>query len=621
MTQDFNNEKDTIVNDRIEAPRQCAKKESNNRKFMRVVLGSMTGFILASMVLSVLSVLFMIGIISVAASFNKETIDNNSILELKFNSPIEERATENPFADLDLGSYGTNTIGLDDIIYAIKNAANDEKIKGISLNVTNLQASPASISEIRDALLQFKKSGKFIYAYNNIYSQNGYYLASVADSVLLNPKGEVDIHGLAFQLMFYKGLIDKLDIDVQVVKCGKFKSAVEPFLLNKMSEANRQQMSVLGNSIWGKMVNDIAISRHITAEDINCIADKLLLNNANDAKKYGLIDILLYPSEYTQFLKNKIGINKNDNLHLVSLSTYRKSFDLPKGKGSDKIAIIYAIGEIIDGKGNASTIGDATLCKEIRRAYKDDHVKAIVLRVNSPGGSALASETIWNEIENAKNAGKIVVTSMGDYAASGGYYISCNSNAIVAQPNTLTGSIGVFGMIPSFQRCLENKLGISIDVVKTNEHADAMTGFGRTMTTEEYLHMQASVDEIYDTFLTRVSTGRNLPKALVDSIGQGRVWTGTDAINIGLIDKLGTIEDAITLAAEMASLTEYKIVYYPQKDEWFTKFFNQDKDNDQISVTALKNELGEFYPTYMALKNISQMRGIQARIPIEISIK
>lgn len=596
------------------------KGESKSRKFFRVVFGSALGFILASMVISFLSILMMIGMVAALGSSDTEKIENNSILELTFNAPIEERVVDNPFSDMDMSFYNTNSIGLDDLIASIENAATDDKIKGISLNMKSLAASPATLSAVRDALCKFKESGKFVYAYSNNYSQGSYYLASAANKVFINPKGGLDFRGLAFQVSFYKGLIDKLDVDVQVVKCGKFKSAVEPYLLDKMSDANREQMTVLGKSIWGKMLADIAASRNITEDMLNAVADSMLIiKDIENAIKTGMVDAFSYPTEYRNTLKAQIGLKEDDQLNLVSLNTYRKSFKKDLGKGSDKIAIIYAIGEIIDGKGNESTIGDATLCQEIRRAYKDKDVKAIVLRVNSPGGSALASEIIWNELENAKAAGKKVVTSMSDYAASGGYYISCNSDAIVAEPTTLTGSIGVFGMIPSVQRCLESKLGVTFDVVSTNAHSDAF-GIIRPMTEDEYTTIQSNVDRTYDTFLTRVSDGRGLTKAQVDSIGQGRVWSGADALQLGLVDKLGNMEDAINLAAKLAGTDSYKLVYYPVKKEWFETLFNKDKEEKEIAA-AIRHELGDLYPTYTALKQIIEAKGVQARMPMEITIE
>lgn len=595
------------------------KGESKSRKFFRVVFGSALGFVLASVIISFLSILMMVGMVAALGSSDTEKIESNSILELTLNDPIEERGIENPFAGMDIRFYNNAATGLDDILASLENAATDDKIKGVSLKLSSVAASPATLSAVRDALLKFKESGKFVYAYGNNYSQGAYYLASAADKVFINPQGTIDFRGLAFQIMFYKGLIDKLDIDVQVVKCGKFKSAVEPYLLDKMSDANREQLTVLGTSIWSKMVADMAKSRNLSIDDLNAVADSMLLiKDFENAVQLGIADDFFYPTQYRNFLKEKLGVKEDETLNLVSLDTYRKSFKQDLGKGSDKIAIIYAVGEINDGKGSETSIGDVTLCQEIRRAYKDKDVKAIVLRVNSPGGSALASEIIWNELENAKAAGKKVVTSMGDYAASGGYYISCNSDAIVAEPTTLTGSIGVFGMIPSIQRCLESKLGVTLDVVKTNAHSDFLSY--RPMTEEEYTALQCNVDKTYDTFLTRVSDGRGLSKAQVDSIGQGRVWSGSDALQLGLVDQLGNLKDAIAVAAKLSGTDKYQIVYYPVKKEWFETLFNKDKEEKEISA-AVRSELGDLYPTYNALQQIIKAKGVQARMPMEITIE
>ena len=584
-----------------------------------MVFGSALGFIIASVVISILSLFMMIGMVAAIGSSDTEKIEANSVLELTLNDPIEERGIDNPLHGMDISFYNTKSIGLDDILASLENAATDNKIKGVSLKLSSVSASPATLSAVRDALIKFKESGKFVYAYGDSYSQGAYYLASVADKVFVNPQGGLDIHGLAFQIMFYKGLIDKLDIDVQVVKCGKFKSAVEPYILNKMSDANREQLTVLSNSIWGKMAADIAKSRNLSVEMLNAVADSMLLiADIENALKLGIVDAFSYPTQYRNFLKEQLSVKEDETLNLVSLATYRKSFKQDLGKGSDKIAIIYAVGQINDGKGSNNTIGDVTLCQEIRRAYKDKDVKAIVLRVNSPGGSALASEIIWNELENAKAAGKKIVTSMGDYAASGGYYISSNSDAIVAEPTTLTGSIGVFGMIPSVQRCLESKLGVTVDVVKTNAHSDLSTL--RPLTEEEYNTIQGSVDKVYDTFLTRVSDGRGLTKAQVDSIGQGRVWSGADALQLGLVDQLGNLKDAIAVAAKLAGTDSYKLVYYPEKKEWFETLFNKDKEEKEISA-AIRSELGELYPTYNALQQIIKAKGVQARMPMEITIE
>ena len=451
--------------------------ESRARKFWRVVLGSMLGFFFSIVLVSTLYTWMLFSMISTLSSVNMESVNvkDNSILKINLTQGITERAVESPFDKFD--TYNVQ-IGLDDILASIKNAASDPKIKGIYINSSTVNASPASVKEIHDALLEFKKSGKFIYAYSDVFAQNGYYLASVADKIILNPAGSLDFKGYAMQIMFYKGLIDKLDVDVQVVRHGQFKSAVEPYVLDKMSEANREQLTLLTNTLWNVFISDISASRNIPADSLNAIADNLLCAMPKDALKLKLVDQLGYPGDIEKMLKSKLNIDEDDNLNIITIDKYKKSIQNSNKKASDKIAVVYAVGTISDGKGNNSKgIYSESFIKEFKKAYKDKDVKAIVLRINSPGGSALASENIWREIENAKKAGKVVVTSMGDYAASGGYYIACNSNYIIAQPNTLTGSIGVFGMIPSFQNTLKNKLGVTIDGVKTNNHADYGTGF------------------------------------------------------------------------------------------------------------------------------------------------
>ena len=592
-------------------------RESKSRKFWRVVLGSMLGFFFSNIIISFLCIFFMIGI--VAMSSDTPVVKERSILKLTLDKEIVERApVKTPFDDLDFNFGQEPTIGLDDIVNAIKNAATDPKIKGISLHVQQLIASPATAAEIRDALEQFKSSGKFIYAYGDYYTQGAYYLCSVADKMYLNHNGSVSLKGLSYQIMFYKGLLDKLDAEIQIVRHGQFKSAVEPFLTDKMSEANRRQMMQLTQSEWQVLADKIAASRNITVEAINNIADNLLSNLASDALALGLVDTICYAYDYEQILKQKIGIDTKETPNYISLSDYTKATKKVVLKPKGNIAVIYAVGEIIDGKGNNTIIGSETLCKEIRRATKNDEIKAIVLRVNSPGGSASASDIIWNEIEQAKKAGKIVVTSMGDYAASGGYYISCNSDVIVAQPNTLTGSIGVFGMIPNMQKLLKNKLGITIDGVTTHKHSDMMSGF-RPMNELELQQMQASIEEIYDKFIGNVAAGRKMTKAEVDSIGQGRVWSGTDALAIGLVDKLGNLDVAIALAAQKAGLANYSVVYYPKQKEWFDELFN--KDSDKEIATALKNELGELYFVYQGLNRVLNQSGVQARMPAELKLE
>lgn len=592
-----------------------AKPETRTRKFWRVVFGSMLGFFFSMILVSILYMVMLISMVAAFSSMDKDSagVKDNSILKINLTQSVTERAMDVPF---EMFNNYYSQIGLDDVLASIKNAATDPKIKGIYINSATVSASPATVKEIHDALLEFKKSGKFIYAYSDVYAQNGYYLASVADKIILNPTGSLDFKGYAMQIMFYKGLIDKLDVDVQVVRHGQFKSAVEPYILDKMSEANREQLTLLTNTLWDVFISDISASRKIPADTLNAIADNLLCALPKDALRLKLVDKIGFPSDMEKLLKDKLNVAEDKDLNFVTIEKYKKSIQNNDSKVTDKIAVVYAVGNINDGKGdNNQGIYSESFIKEFKKAYKDKDVKAIVLRINSPGGSALASENIWQEIEKAKKAGKVVVTSMGDYAASGGYYIACNSNYIIAQPNTITGSIGVFGMIPSFQNTLKNKLGVTIDGVKTNKHSDYGTGF-RPMDETELMVMQKSVEDIYSTFTKRVADGRKMTVAQVDSIGQGRVWAGADAIKIGLVDKLGSINDAIDKAAQLAKISKYAIVYYPKQKDWFTMLFSKE---DEVEA-ALRAKLGRFYFTYEGLNQLMSQEGVQARMPMEIYI-
>jgi len=466
-------------------------------------------------------------------------------------------------------------------------------------------------------LEKFKNSGKFIYAYSEYFSQRAYYVSSVADKVFVSPLGSIDLKGLSFQLMFYKGLLDKLDVDVQIVRHGTYKSAVEPFIQDKMSPANREQMTLLVDNFWSVFVENIARTRNIPAETINLFADQLLGFNPKTCEEYQLVDGILYPTEYQDILHEKLDIDKDAKMNTVTVSSYKKTAGVKEK--AENVAIVYASGSIYDGKGDDKNIYSENLCKEIRKAYQNNKVKAIVLRVNSGGGSALASEMIWKEIELAKAAGKKVVTSMGDYAASGGYYIACNSDYIVAQPNTLTGSIGVLGIIPSFQKMLKNKLGITLDVAKSNPHADYFSGVGRPLDELEMKKLTSHVEETYGIFTQRVADGRKLPVDEVYKIAEGRVWSGVEAIKIGLVDQLGTIEDAVAKAAELAELSDYGMVCYPQQKDFFTKLFSKLDDETKIEQ-ALQQQLGDLYFTYKGIKTITNVKGIQARVPFEIMI-
>ena len=605
------------MNENIQT-QQNNQQETRSRKFWRVVLGSMVGFVLANIIVGILGLLMFLGMIAsfekMGSSSTTGTIKDKSVLVLNLDSPIEERAVEMPF---DLGTYMKQNVGLDNILAAIKGAAGDSKIKGIYLKTSMVSASPASTKAIRDAVEEFKKSGKFVIAYSDVYTQNGYYVASAADKVLLNPTGDLSLKGYAFQVMFYKNLLDKLDVDVQIFRHGQFKSAVEPYFLDKMSDANREQLSTLANALWDVYLKDVSASRKISVEQINNIADSLLCSSPKAALELKLVDQLAYADEAEKLIKSKLNLGDDDDVNYVSVSQYVKTIP-EKSSNSATVAVFYAFGEISDGKGDSeSGIYSDTFIKEFRKAWKDKEVKAIVLRVNSPGGSALASENIWHEIEKAKAAGKKVVVSMGDYAASGGYYISCNADYIYAEPNTITGSIGVFGMIPSAQRFLKNKVGITLDAVETNEHS-AAGGIYTPMDELESQRLQASIEDIYSTFTKRVADGRHLTVSFVDSIGQGRVWAGSDALKLGLVDDLGNIDNAIAKAAELAQLDKYDVRTYPKQKDWFSLFFSM---KDDAVDAAVRQRMGQFYYIFDGVQQVLDQEGVQARMPMTFTIE
>ena len=606
------------MNENMQPQQQHNQPETRSRKFWRVVLGSMVGFVLASIIVGILGLLMFLGMIAslekMGTSSTTGTIKDKSVLVLNLDSPIEERAVEMPF---EFSSYMKQSVGLDNILNAIKSAAGDSKIKGIYLKTSTASASPASTKAIRDAVMEFKKSGKFVIAYSDVYTQNGYYVASAADKVLLNPTGDLSLKGYAFQVMFYKNLLDKMDVDVQIFRHGQFKSAVEPYFLDKMSDANREQLSTLANSLWDVYLKDVSSSRKISKEQLNNIADSLLCSSPKAALALKLVDKLAYADEAEKLIKSKLNLGDDDHINYVSVSQYVKTIP-EKNSNSATVAVFYAFGEISDGKGDSENgIYSETFIKEFRKAWKDKNVKAIVLRVNSPGGSALASENIWHEIENAKAAGKKVVVSMGDYAASGGYYISCNADYIYAEPNTITGSIGVFGMIPSAQRFLKNKVGITLDKVETNAHS-ASGGIYAPMDELESQRLQASIEDIYSTFTKRVADGRHLTVSFVDSIGQGRVWAGSDALKLGLVDALGNIDNAISKAAELAQLDKYDICTYPKQKDWFSLLFNM---KDDAVDAAVRQRMGQFYYMFDGVQQVLGHEGVQARMPMTFTIE
>lgn len=595
-------------------------KYSGAKLFFGAFFGSCLGILVTGVVITLIIVFSIIGSVKEAVKMGEEktfALKDNAVLKLDLNGIISDRGTRNPLGDLDLGPFmPKGNIGLNDIITNLQKAKSDPKIKGIYLEVGSPSAGFATLEEIRNALLDFKSSKKFIYTYAEGYSQKGYYVATVADKVLLNPQGGMEIKGLSTQLMFFKNMLEKLNVEVQIFRHGKFKSAIEPFMLDKMSDANRAQVEIYLGSIWNQMVKGIGEQREISADAINAMADNMSVRSPEDALSMKLVDGLEYEDEVLSGIRKKLSIKEKDKINFVSLENYLNSGN-KINTSSNRIAVIYASGEIESGDGEDNSIGSDRIAKAIREARLDDDIKAIVLRVNSPGGSALASDVIWRETVLAKKA-KPFVVSMGDVAASGGYYISCAADRIFAQPNTITGSIGVFGLIPNAQKALSEKLGITIDTVNTNKHSDVGTIL-RGVTKEEHAYIQQGVEKIYDVFITKVGEGRNMQKSDVDSIGQGRVWSGADAVKIGLVDELGGLNEAVSYAAKKAKLKDYKIKDYPKRKEPLLEMLGASQE--EMETRAIKSKLGEQYIYLQQLKHVLGSKGVQARLPYEMIIE
>jgi protease IV len=609
------------------------------KNFFGSFLGALVGVIITGILCTFIFAAVVVSGFKSAFSFSEERdahIKPNSVLIMKFTQPIRERDSHSPFAGFDFGGFDKKgTIGLDEIIKSLKRAATDSSIKGVYLDLnTEIDASAATIEEIRNALLGFRKdSKKFVYAYSEALSQKSYYLATAADKIMLHPEGDMMFKGLTAQVMYYKNALEKLNVDMQVFRHGKFKSAVEPFLLDKMSPANRLQLETLLNGIWGHMLEGISKQRGVTPGELQKIADELLISDPAEARKLKLVDELRYKDEVLEMIRQKLSLGQKEKINFVSISKYagagkKRKWDMgddeddkgeEKSGGKDKLAVIYCVGGIESGKGDEETIGSETIAKAIKDARTDSSVKAIVLRVNSPGGSALASDVIWREVVLAKKA-KPVVVSMGDVAASGGYYISCAADRIFAQPNTITGSIGVFGLMPNAQRLFTEKLGIYIDTANTARHSDMGTPY-RGVTAVEGEFIQKSVEKVYDTFTKRVAEGRGMSQADVDSIGQGRVWSGIDALRIKLVDELGGINDAIAFAAKRANLKDdkYELLSLPRQKDPLKTLLEGKKDEEETIM--LKKHLGIFYEHLKAAQAIGRMRGVQARLPFEMVIE
>ena len=578
----------------------------------------MLGAILSAFALLFIGILIIVGLVANASKDTTTNIKDQSILHLVLNNDIVERSSDNPFKNFDIMNLDQEKQpGLTEIVALIHAAATDEKIKAIYLDIDEISGGLASIEEIRNALIDFKKSKKTIYSYSEVYTQKAYYLASVADKIYLNPAGLLEFKGFSSKVMFFKGALEKLDIEPEIIRVGSFKSAVEPYMLDHMSDSSKLQTSVLLNSIYQHFLTAIAKERKINVAELNTMANELKIQSAQDALKYKMVDALKYKDEVLAILVNETKRKNIEDLSLVSIADYQKSNPIPISTETEKIAIIYAAGEIVSGDGNEDNIGSERVSAAIRKARLDDQVKAIVLRINSPGGSALASDVIWREVILAKKA-KPVIASMGDVAASGGYYIACAADQIIAQPNTITGSIGVFGVLFNAEKFFKNKLGITFDGTKTSAYAD-LGDYTRAMSPSEKNIIQRSVNQIYTDFTTKVAVGRKLPINKVLNIASGRVWSGTDAIKNGLVDSLGNLNDAIQIAAKKANLKNYRIVNLPEETNTIEKILTG--ISGKIKSEYLKSEYGSGFTYYQEFERIKSISGIQTRLPVNLNIQ
>ncbi len=587
------------------------------KDFFKFMLASMVGFFLTSIILFFLFLGLVMTVVSLTKS-DDVVVDNNSLLHLKLDYQIEDRTNTNPMDFKFNFEILKKIIGLNDIIKDIEKAKKDERIKGIYLDLMDIPSGLATITEIRNALLDFRASGKFVYTYADILTQKAYYLATASDKIYLNPEGMIDFKGYKGEVVFIKGLLDKLEINAQIIRHGKYKSAIEPLIMDKMSEANKEQTLTYVSALWNKTVDDISIARNIDKKELNDIADKLSASNSKSAAALHLIDSVLYYDEFLNLLANKLDIQKVKKENLISLNKYddAKLMNVKESRSRNKIAVIFASGDIVEGEGDDQSIGSDKIARTIRNARLDESIKAIVLRVNSPGGDGLASDIILREVVLARET-KPVVVSMGNLAASGGYYISCGANKIFANKNTITGSIGVFGVIPDFQGFFNNKLGITFDEVKTNENSDFMQ-VTKPLTQYQYTVIQNEVERFYATFVNHVSEGRNMSFAAVDSIGQGRVWAGSDALNNGLVDEIGGLEDAVKAASELAGLPDFRTVELPEQEDPIQQLINNILG--ETSILEMKKELGQNYKFYNYIKKVYKIKGIQARLPFELEI-
>lgn len=585
------------------------------KEFLRSTLATITGVLICGFIFIILGVTMLAGI--VASSESETLVMPNSVFTLELKGTVQERYQPSPVDQLFEDQI--STYGLEDILNSIQKAKENEQIKGIYLHTGALACSTASLQAIHRALADFKQSGKFLIAYADMYTQGGYYLASVADKVIVNPVGSLSWHGLASETMFLKDFLAKIGVKMQIFRVGTYKSAVEPMTNTEMSPANREQTQAFLESTWKSIVSDVAASRNISVDSLNLLADQNMdLRPAEDYVRCGLADTLMYKDEVLSYLKSLAGLAEEDNLQTLSLDEMTRVKSVtPKSKTRDVVAVYYAYGEIDNSSSYNEGINSEKVAKDLRDLRKDKNVKAVVLRVNSPGGSAYGSEQIWREVTLLK-AEKPVVVSMGDYAASGGYYISCAANKIVAEPTTLTGSIGIFGMMPDASELLTNKLGLHFDGVKTHKMAD-MGSMSRPFNAEESALMQQMVNQGYALFTKRCAEGRNIPLEKLCKIAEGRVWTGSMAKELKLVDELGGLDTAIQLAAELGKVKDYKLKSYPTKQDFLTELLNTRAD--RYIHSQLQETFGEYYQGFEWLRHVEQSDRLQARLPFNMRIQ
>lgn len=559
---------------------------------------------------------------SAESSSNVKTLTESSVLHLKLNYNLGDKSTLNPFESIGSGKFSTHPKpGLFDLVRSIQHASTNDKISGIFLDISSVNMGMATAEELRAALEEFRSTGKFVYTYSDVLTQKSLYLASAGDKIFMNPAGDIEFKGLSSTFVSFKGLLDKLGVEAEVFRPegNKFKSAVEPFLVEKMSPENRAQTFMFLQTIWDEMLADWSDSRGIEIAELNRMADNLEVYNTMQAVSLGMADSLMYRDQFIDLIKKESGFSSEDKLRLVSPGEYYDLYkhELVSARKKDHIAVVFAEGEIVYGPGDEQTISDQNLGRELKKAREDETVKAVVLRVNSPGGSALASEILWREVELTK-AKKPVIVSMGNYAASGGYYIACGADRIFADAQTLTGSIGVFGMLYNAEQFLNGKLGITTDTVKTNNYSDFFS-FARGMEDAEKNYLNRSVNDIYQLFLKRVADGRGMTIAEVDSIAQGRVWAGRDAKELKLVDEIGSMEEAIAFAASKVGLSDYGILTFPEKKDFWQSLLNEGKSETVESL--MRKNLGEGYYILEGFRSLEQTKGVQARMPYNMVIQ